>query len=78
MDGTTVTATDNVTMKLNCAFRMNGPMDVANYESLYADGWNRESGKMRVYGTFTPTTDYFWGCEMQDGSTLDLSGKSGT
>ena len=78
MGGTTVTATDNVTMKLNCAFRMNGPMDVANYESLYADGWNRESGKMRVYGTFTPTTDYFWGCEMQDGSTLDLSGKSGT
>jgi len=74
----TTTATDNGTMRLNCALRLKAQMDVENYESLYTDGWNREGGKMRVYGTFTPTTDYFWGCEMQDGSTIDLSGKSGT
>ena len=36
------------------------------------------TGRMYVYGTFTPTTDYFYGCTMMDGSTIDLSGRSGT
>ena len=36
------------------------------------------TGRMRVYGTFTPETDYFYGCTMMDGSTIDLSGRSDT
>ena len=28
-----------------------------------------------VYGTFTPRTDYFYGCTMKNGSTIDLRGK---
>ena len=36
------------------------------------------TGRMYVYGMFTPTTDYFYGCTMMDGSTIDLSGRSGT
>ena len=41
------------------------------------DYWNG-TANMYVYGTFTPTTDYFYGCTMMDGSTIDLSGRSGT
>lgn len=34
------------------------------------------SGKIELYGTFTPNTDYFRGCEMQPGSTIDVSGRT--
>ena len=30
-----------------------------------------------VYGTFTPRTDYFYGCTMKNGSTIDLREKDG-
>ena len=30
---------------------------------------------IQVYGTLRPNTDYFHGCEMQNGSTLDLRGR---
>ena len=34
---------------------------------------------LNVYGVFTPAVghDYFYGCTMRDGSTIDLSGKEG-
>ncbi|MBR5550015.1 MAG: hypothetical protein IKU71_09870 [Kiritimatiellae bacterium] len=41
------------------------------------DWWNG-THRMYVYGTFTPQTDYFYGCTMMDGSMIDLSGRSGT
>lgn len=45
--------------------------------STGTDFWNG-TARMYVYGTFTPVTDYFYGCTMMDGSTIDLSGRSGT
>ena len=33
-------------------------------------------GKLEVYGTFTPNTDYFRGLELQNGATIDLSGRT--
>lgn len=30
----------------------------------------------KVYGTFKPNTDYFHGVELQDGATIDLSGRT--
>lgn len=33
---------------------------------------------IKIYGTYKPTSANSLGCVMQDGSTLDLSGKSGT
>lgn len=53
---------------------------VRNYTSTAPAGngyWNG-TARMYVYGTFTPVTDYFYGCTMMDGSTIDLSGRSGT
>ncbi|MBQ7188349.1 MAG: hypothetical protein IJR99_02935 [Kiritimatiellae bacterium] len=35
-------------------------------------------GRAEVYGTFRPNTDFFHGCELQDGATIDLSGRNGT
>ena len=34
------------------------------------------AGAVKVYGSLRPNTDYFHGCEMQDGSTLDLRGRT--
>ena len=53
---------------------------VRSYTSKASTGndfWNG-TARMYVYGTFTPMTDYFYGCTMMDGSTIDLSGRSGT
>ena len=36
------------------------------------------SAQLKVYGTFTPNSAYFYGPTMQDGSTIDLSAKTGT
>ena len=40
------------------------------------DDDSRYDGKLEVYGTFRPDTDYFRGCELQDGATIDVSGRS--
>ena len=34
------------------------------------------TGTLKVYGSLRPNTDCFRGCEMQDGSTLDLRGRT--
>ena len=31
---------------------------------------------MEVYGVFKPTSDYFYGCTLMDGATLDLTTRS--
>ncbi len=33
-------------------------------------------GKLEIYGTFKPDTDYFRGCELQTGATIDVSGRT--
>lgn len=34
------------------------------------------SGKIELYGTFRPDTDYFHGLEIQNGATIDISGRT--
>ena len=65
------------------AIQIHGPFSVSNYVARYIDSYNFGAAALNVYGTFTPVTaangkDYFHGCEMQDGSTIDLSEKSAT
>ena len=43
-----------------------------------AAGGTNWMGAAEVYGTFRPNTDFFHGCELQDGATIDLSGRNGT
>ena len=63
------------------AFKLDGGLTVSNYVARYTDGYNHGSAAIKVYGTFTPAAvrangDAFHGCEMQDGSFIDLSVKS--
>lgn len=46
------------------------------YDSRQAS--NEAVAYLKVYGTFTPQTDAFFACSLQDGSAIDLSGKTTT
>ena len=77
----------------NCTIRLDGSFStyitqtgyppiarVGNFEDVsrryYTTG--ARNAAIQVFGTYKPTSAYFTGCVMQDGSALDLSGKSGT
>ena len=70
-----------VNLNMGCAFNIAGEFSVSNYTARYATNYNYGSGTLKVYGTFTPVAqrggnDAFFGPEMQDGSLIDLSGKT--
>ena len=73
-----VTMTD-VTLIEETGFNLANALSVRDYtarmpwDSTYCSG----SAALNVYGTFKPVTDFFYGCTMQDGSTLDLSTRTG-
>ena len=46
------------------------------FNTPVADTSTSFPGPIHVHGTLRPNTDYFHGCEMQNGSTLDLRGRS--
>ena len=75
--GWTVTAT-NADFRVGCALRLNGPISVRNYEQVYGANFNAGTAAFNVHGTFKPAAnhDYFYGCTMQDGSTIDLSSRT--
>ena len=56
---------------------LQGPMSVHDYNATYQYNYGNGSAALNVYGTFTPVSDYFYGPTMQDGSTIDLSAKTG-
>ena len=71
----------NVDFSLNCplAVRAGSTFKVRDYEAAgSANPLTSASGAMEVYGAFRPTGDYFYGCTLMDGSTLDLSTRSTT
>ena len=65
-----------VDFDLNCAVSVAVPADVRNYTARWGLDYNAGTAALNVHGVFTPLTDYFYGCTMQDGSTIDLSGRS--
>ena len=71
-----------VNLNMGCAFNTAGEFSVSNYTARYTQKWNHGAQPLIVYGTFTPAAvdangkDYFHGCVMQDGSSIDLSGKT--
>ncbi|MBQ6141341.1 MAG: hypothetical protein IJI54_08645 [Kiritimatiellae bacterium] len=70
-----------VDFKMCCALYMAAAMSVHDYEPSFA-GSNSNNGTavLSVYGTFRPLSskNYFYGCTMQDGSAIDLSGQTGS
>ncbi|MBP5226181.1 MAG: hypothetical protein J6336_02230 [Kiritimatiellae bacterium] len=73
-------AAQDVDIRVGSALRINASASVRNYEQVYGSDNNNGTGELNVYGTFTPAAshNYFYGCTMRDGSTIDLSGKTGT
>ncbi len=71
-----VIATD-ATIKCRAAMRANGAVDVRDYVAYRETSKHNEgTAAFKVYGTFTPVTDIFYGCQMQNGSTVDLSART--
>ena len=71
----------NVDFTLNCPVivRTGCAFKVRDYESLGgAANGTSQYGVMEVHGAFKPTSDYFYGCTLMDGATLDLSTRSTT
>ena len=70
----------DVDIRVGSALEIYMPTSVRNYEQVYDADQNRGYEALNVYGIFKPAAghNYFYGCTMQDGSTIDLSGKTGT
>ena len=72
-----ITAKD-ATIKCAAAVRANGVVEVGDYTAYRSTSIHNEGTQaFKVYGMFTPTTDIFYGCQMQNGSTINLAGRSG-
>jgi hypothetical protein len=69
-----VMATD-VDFKVNCALWLYAPLYVHDYEAITSYNSNNGTNAVYVCGTFKPSPahNYFHGCVMQEGSTIDLS-----
>ena len=70
----------DVDIRVGSALQVFTPVSVRNYEQVYGADNNVGEEALNVYGVFRPAAghDYFYGCTMQDGSTIDLSGRKGT
>ena len=64
------------TLEAGCALVLSNALHVTDYVASYAGSGNGGTGAMNVYGRFVPNADGFYGCTMQDGSVLDLSGRA--
>ncbi len=72
----------NVDFKINCALNIGAALSVRDYEAVWTSTnaeHNKGTAALNVYGTFTPNPEHnrFYGCTMQDGSMIDLSGRTG-
>ena len=72
----------NVDFKVNCALNIGAALSVRDYEAIWTSSnakHNAGTAALNVYGTFTPNPNHqrFYGCTMQDGSTIDLSRRTG-
>ena len=65
-----------VNLKVGCALDISADLTVRDYESKYGANYNAGTNVMTVCGTFTPLTDFFYGCTLANGATIDLSSKT--
>ena len=68
----------NVDFVVGSALSMTTALNVHDYEAVFGANYNKGTAALNVFGTFKPAAhDYFYGCTMQDGSTIDLSNRAG-
>ena len=62
---------------VGCALNIGTDLSVHDYEVAYNFNNNSGTAALNVYGAFKSSEhDYFYGCTMQDGSTIDLSSRT--
>ena len=66
-----------VSLYTTAALWLTGHLNVDDYHAACTVNVNDGEGGMDVYGRFTPATDFFYGCTLQDGATLDLGARTG-
>ena len=67
----------NVDFIVGSALNLGTALSVHDYEAAYNLDYNSGTAALNVYGAFKPSEhDYFYGCTMQDGSTIDLSSRT--
>ena len=71
----------SATLRVNCPIAMDldadVSVDVRDYHALYTGTVNSATNPLNVYGTFKPSEhNCFYGCTMQNGSTIDLSART--
>lgn len=60
------------TLDVGTALNMTQILNVRDYVVHYTGSSNAGTSALNVYGTFTPHTTSFYGCTLQNGSTMDL------
>ena len=65
------------TLRAESALWLEKQLDVDDYYAACTNNVNNGTAAMNVYGRFTPATDYFYGCTLQDGATIDLGSRTG-
>jgi len=65
----------NVDFRVNCRLNIIAPLNVHDYVALYGANANLGTEAINVFGAFRPSAshNYFHGCRMMDGSTIDLT-----
>ncbi len=58
------------------ALGVGGDMSVRNYRPTLTYRAGQNNAALKVFGTFTPDSEFFYGPTMQDGSAIDLSAKT--
>ena len=66
-----------VNLRAESTLWLGAKVDVDDYYAACTFDSNNGTAAMNVYGRFTPATDYFYGCTLQDGATIDLNGRTG-
>ena len=67
----------NVDFRIASAMKIYAPLSVRDYEQVYGSNNNEGTNVFSVCGTFKPAShNYFYGCTMQNGSTIDLSSRT--
>ena len=68
----------NIDFIVGSALRIDTVLNVHDYEAVFNGNYNLGSAALNVYGTFKPSAhNYFYGCTLMDGSTIDLSNRTG-
>ena len=67
----------NVDFRINAALNMVNVLSARDYEAVFSANYNAGTNALKVCGAFKPSAhNYFYGCTMLDGSTLDLTSRT--